>query len=475
MKLEDIRLSAPYLCLEPPFFDFSTIAPLKAPFLIAKNSSFLESLGVELSDDLLVKWLNGEVIHGDVAPFSMCYAGHQFGSYVSRLGDGRAINLGKLGAYNLQLKGAGETLYSRMADGRAVLRSSIREYLMAEAMHALGIASTRSVAIIGSQEKVVRQQLEKGAIVMRASTSWVRFGSFEYFYYEKQHDKLEALMDFVIEESYPELMQEEKRYLKVFEAVLKRTAKMVAQWQCVGFNHGVMNTDNMSIEGLTIDYGPYAFLDDFDFHNICNKTDQMGRYSYGNQPNVAFWNVKKLSIALSPIISEEAMKLVLEQFVPLYSHYFVTMMFEKIGIFTASQEDEALLKTLLHSLQEANVDFTLFFRTLSRYDGDDSKLLDIAINPTALKPFLALYKTRLEQETLSTKERHRKMLKINPKYVLKNYMLQEAIEAAEQGDFSKVETLMQLAIAPFDEHPSFEHYAKATPNAFKNQKLSCSS
>jgi uncharacterized protein YdiU (UPF0061 family) len=210
--------------------------------------------------------------------------------------------------WNLQTKGSGETFYSRMADGRAALPSSIREYLMSEAMHHLGIPTTRSLGIIGSQTKIARNTIERAAIVMRLSPSWVRFGTFQYFYYVKEYDKLKSLADYVIAESYPHLIDDEDRYFKFFSEVVERTAKLIAQWQGVGFNHGVMNTDNMSIAGLTIDYGPYAMLDDFDYGFVCNKSDRAGRYAYSEQPNISYWNLTMLSKALSPIIDKEKMQ-----------------------------------------------------------------------------------------------------------------------------------------------------------------------
>jgi len=478
MTLDTLKLDTPYLALDPLFYDPTEPTPLKQPYLISFNpdAAGLIGLGREAgSDDKLVALLNGTYIPEGGVPFSMCYAGHQFGHFVPRLGDGRAINLGKAGAWNLQLKGSGETLFSRMGDGRAVLRSSIREYLMSEAMHALGIPTTRALALIGSETKVVRERLERGAIVLRMSPTWVRFGTFEYFYYAGEHDKLEPLADYVIRESYPHLVGAEDAYFRMFAEVVDRTARLLAQWQSVGFNHGVMNTDNMSIGGLTIDYGPYAMLDDYDISFICNHTDTHGRYGFGQQPHVAYWNLSMLARALSPIVSADRMEKKLEDYGPVYTRTYVEIMCGKMGLATAQEDDIILLKKMLTALQKSQADYTLFFRTLSRYDGDKTALLDICTDREPVREWLAGYDARLLQEERRAAERHAAMLRKNPKYVLKNYMLQEAIAQAEKFDNSGVAELLEIARNPYDELPQYERYAKATPHEHKNLRLSCSS
>ena len=478
MTLQNLTLDTPYLSLDPAFYDPTDPTPLKAPYLISFNPDAADLIGLDRNageEETLVALLNGTYLPEGAAPFSMCYAGHQFGHFVPRLGDGRAINLGRTSGWNLQLKGSGETLYSRMGDGRAVLRSSIREYLMSEAMHHLGIPTTRALAIIGSETKVVRERLERGAIVLRLSPTWVRFGTFEYFYYAGMHDKLEALADYVISESYPHLKGEADAYFLMFSETVQRTAKLLAQWQSVGFNHGVMNTDNMSIGGLTIDYGPYAMLDDYDFSFICNHTDTHGRYSFGQQPSVAYWNLAMLARALSPLVSIERMEEKLEEFGPLYSSAYTGLMLEKLGLQTREESDIDLLKWLLSVLQQGQVDYTLFFRTLARYDGDKTPLIDIGIERARMREWLEEYDARLLREARGADARRDAMLKTNPKYVLKNYMLQEAIEKAEKRDNSGVEALLEIARNPYEELPEFERYARATPHEHKNLKLSCSS
>lgn len=479
MTLNNLKLQTPYLSLDGEFYDMTDSTPLDDPYLINFNPMAAKLIGLNSKsgdDPLFVEMLNGTFTLKGARPFSMCYAGHQFGHNAPRLGDGRAINLGSVNGWNLQTKGSGETLYSRMADGRTAVRSSIREYLMSEAMHHLGIPTTRALGIIGSQTKILRNQMERAAIVMRLSPSWVRFGTFEYFYYFNEHDKLKSLADYAITESYPHLENDEDRYFKFFSEVVARTAKLIAQWQGVGFCHGVMNTDNMSIAGLTMDYGPYAMLDDYNFGFVCNKTDRIGRYSYGEQPNVSYWNLTMLSKALSPIIDRGRMQKKLDDYGNfLYPDAYIDVMCQKMGLDLRLDEDAELITNLVGTLQDAYVDYTIFFRTLSRYDGERMPLFDIAMNPVTIDGWLNLYDARLSKETRTQAERQEAMLKTNPKYVLKNYLLHEAVTLAERGDFSMVETLQYITTHPFDELPAFENLAKETPEEHKNVTLSCSS
>lgn len=347
---------------------------------------------------------------------------------------------------------------------------------MSEAMHGLGIESTRALALIGSEHKVYRETWESGAIVLRVSPSWVRFGTFEYFAHKKRYTELEALADYGIAESYPHLVDEPNKYLLFFTEVVGKTAILMAQWQAVGFNHGVMNTDNMSIEGLTIDYGPYAMLDDFNYNYVCNHTDRAGRYSYGEQPNISYWNLTKLSEALSPLIDAERMKAKLKTYgESIFPDAYISVMCEKVGLLEKVEGDAQFVESLVVMLHEAYVDHTLFFRTLSRYDGDRSPLYDIAMEPVVVDEWLKLYDIRLSKETRSQSARHNAMLKTNPKYILKNYMLQKAIELAERGDYSMVEDLLYIASHPYEELPEFEHFLGDTPEEHKNIGLSCSS
>lgn len=479
MTLNKLVFKTDYLSLDDECYDNVTPTPLDAPFLVSFNpqTAKLIDLDIKTKDNpLFVDFLNGTFIPKTARPFAMCYAGHQFGHYARRLGDGRAIHLGSTNGWNLQTKGSGETLYSRMDDGRTTLSSSIREYLMSEAMHHLSIPSTRALGIIGSKTKLMRNNVEYAAIVMRLSPSWVRFGTFEYFYYLKEHNKLKSLADYVITESYPHLEEDEDKYFKFFCEVLERTASLIASWQAIGFCHGVMNTDNMSIAGLTLDYGPFAMLDDFNFGFVCNKTDKAGRYAYGEQPNISYWNLTKLSDALSPLIDKNRMQKKLDDYGEfIYPDAYVDVMCKKLGLELRLEEDVTLITSLVGTLQDAYIDHTLFYRALSRYTGEPMPIYELAMNPVPFDAWLDAYDKRLSQESLSQVQRQSNMLQTNPKYILKNHMLQSAITLAERGDFSMVETLLHLAAHPFDELPEYEHLSLETPEEHKNITIACSS
>ena len=479
MKFSNLKLTTPYLDLTPVFYEKVDPTPLDKPFLISTSYSAAQLLGVDEDldhDEELITIINGTTKLEGSETFAMCYAGHQFGEFAGRLGDGRAINLGKTNGQNLQLKGAGLTLYSRLGDGRAVLRSSIREYLMSEAMHGLGIKTTRALALIGSDTDVRREQWEKGAIVLRLSPTWVRFGTFEYFNASGEHDKLKELADYVIDESFPYLKESEDIYLKMYAEIVKNTAMTIAAWQSVGFNHGVMNTDNMCVDGRTIDYGPFAFLDDYDPNYVCNHTDKQGIYSFASQPGRAHWNLDLLARVLSPIIDHDLSEDVLDDtFWSTYENTYTEIMLGKMGLFTKQEDDKELSQAMIRALANATIDYTEFFRKLSRFNGNKSDVLDICVNRRPLDAWLDRYSQRLEKETLSVTSRHEKMLAVNPKYILKNHILQEAIEKAVEHDFEMVNELLKVALAPFDEHPELEHLSKAAPLTSKNIKLSCSS
>jgi len=479
MKFSDLKLSNPYLNLDAMMYSRVAPSPLQNPFIISVSQSAAVLLGVDenlLRDGALLKILNAEEFLEGSEPFSMAYAGHQFGHFAGVLGDGRVINLGKVNGQNLQLKGSGLTPYSRHGDGRAVVRSSIREYLISEAMHGLGIATSRALGIIGSQSDVERQGVEKGAIVLRLSPTWVRFGTFEYLNAIGEHEKIKELADYVIEESFSHLKGSEDCYLKMYAEIVKSTATTIAQWQSVGFNHGVMNTDNMSIDGCTIDYGPFAFMDDYDPHSICNKSDTQGRYRFSSQPGVGYWNLEMLALALSPILSKErAEEILQESYWSVYEELYFGTMYAKMGLERRDEDDRVLLARMLKALQNATIDYSLFFRKLSRFDGDKSAILDIAIYREPLSAWLDTYTLRLQKEQLSKSKRHEKMLKTNPNYILKSHLLQEAIEGVQRDDFTLVEALLKVALSPFEEYPELEHLATPAPQNAKNIKLSCSS
>ncbi|MDQ7061760.1 MAG: YdiU family protein [Sulfurimonas sp.] len=479
MKFSDLKLTTPYLQNEAIFYDVLDPRPLDNPFLISVSQDAAKLLGVDedlLDDEKLLGIVNGSLKMEGSSPFAMCYAGHQFGHFVPRLGDGRVLNLGKVNGVNLQLKGSGITLYSRGGDGRAVLRSSIREYLMSEAMHGLGIKTSRALALIGSDTDVSRQTIEKGAIVLRLASTWIRFGSFEFFNAAREPKLLQDLADYALAESFPHLVGQEDSYLKMFAEIVKSTAKTIAYWMSVGFNHGVMNTDNMSIDGSTIDYGPFAFLDDYEAYYICNHTDTAGRYSFVSQKGIGYWNLEKLARALSPILNHEASMLVLENvYYEAYDDAYLKRMRARLGLFTEDPRDMILTNQLLSSMENSSIDFNLFFRRLSSYDGNKSLILDIAVSRAPLERWLDFYDARLLKEEASQEKRHSQMLGVNPKYILKNHILQLAIDKANENDFSMVNDLLKVALSPFEEHEDLEYLCINTPQDAKNIKLSCSS
>ncbi|MDC7242933.1 MAG: YdiU family protein, partial [Sphaerochaetaceae bacterium] len=379
------------------------------------------------------------------------------------LGDGRALNLGEFNKYHLQLKGSGQTPYSRDGDGRAVLRSSIREYLASEAMHALGIPSTRALGIIGSDTKVYREKTEQGAITLRLSPSWIRFGSFEFAYLGKNKTaQLRELADYVIDESFEDLKNHKNRYEELYYKIVDNTAQMIALWQSYGFMHGVMNTDNMSILGLTIDYGPYAFMEKFDKGFVCNLSDHEGRYSFENQPYMAGWNLQVLAKVFSQIANKDLLESYTSTFMGNYKKRYFKIMFKKLGFIDEKEGDRKLLSELLKAMQIDAIDYTSFFYRLSKKDFD-------SIEGENIRLWLEKYKTRTKKSLNTTT-----MQKVNPRYMLRNYMLQEAIEKAEIGDFTLVNQLLELIQNPFDEHKEFEDYTKADKN-INNIRCSCSS
>jgi len=429
-------------------------------------------------------------------PFAMCYAGHQFGNWAGQLGDGRAINLGEIKNWALQLKGAGPTPYSRTADGLAVLRSSIREYLCSEAMHHLGIPSTRSLSLSLTGDQVLRDVLyngnpayEKGAIVSRVAKTFLRFGNFELFAARNDLKNLKTLTDYTIKNHFSRLGNPCKEvYLKFFQEVTNKTLEMIIHWQRVGFVHGVMNTDNMSILGLTIDYGPYGWLEGFDLGWTPNTTDkQHKRYRYGNQPNIGLWNLYQLANALYPLIDEAApLEKILEGYKSSFAQKSLETMRAKLGLFLAEKTDINLIQSLEDNLQVIEIDMTIFFRLLSSFKKEQPEkgielIQDAFYTPDKLvgeilndwKHWFVSYAKRLEKENISYEEREQRMKTTNPKYVLRNYMAQLAIDKADKGDISLVKEIYELLKKPYSEQPKFEHWFAKRPE-WARHKVGCS-
>ena len=462
--------------------------PLPDPYPVAFNPAAAELIGLDpayagTSD--FVEIFSGNRVPRGADPLAAIYAGHQFGTYVPQLGDGRAILLGEArgpgnARWDLQLKGAGRTPYSRMGDGRAVLRSTIREYLCSEAMHGLGIPTTRALAIVGSDAPVVRETTESSAVLTRMAPCHVRFGSFEVFFYRREEELLRILADYVLREHFPELLAAEKPYVALLSEIAYRTAELVAQWQAVGFCHGVMNTDNMSILGLTIDYGPYGFLDGFDWNHVCNHSDEGGRYAYNMQPKIAHWNLYCLGQALLPLMEMDEAEAVLQRYEPAFDSAYATRMRAKLGLQTAQAGDAELLAGLLALMHASRTDFTIFFRGLARFDSADGakneKLRDQFTEREAFDAWAARYRERLAREGSVDAARRVRMNRSNPAYVLRNWMAEEAIaRARDDRDFTTIEELRLLLCDPFTEKAGMERYAGHPPGWASAISVSCSS
>ena len=456
---------------------------LPEPYWISRNQAVARELGLEESwfesQESLNAFVGNSTLPGS-DPLASVYSGHQFGQWAGQLGDGRAILLGELetpsGGMEIQLKGAGKTPYSRMGDGRAVLRSSIREYLCSEAMHGLGIPTTRALALTGSDAKVLREEIETAAVVTRTAPSFIRFGHFEHFSYNDMHVELKALADFVIDSFYPACRDAPNPYAAFLEAVSERTARLMAAWQSVGFCHGVMNTDNMSILGLTIDYGPFQFLDAFDPTHICNHSDTQGRYAYNKQPNIAYWNLFCLGQALLPLIGEQDLALAaLEPYKSMFPAALETKMLAKLGLTEANSDNKALIESTFKLLAANKVDYTIFWRTLNGFtpQSGHEPLRDLFFDRESFNAWALHYSELLAPVSIGS--RANLMLKNNPKYVLRNHLGEQAIRAAKLKDYSMIHTLSDVLQAPFDEHVAHDVLAGFPPDWASGIEISCSS
>jgi uncharacterized protein YdiU (UPF0061 family) len=475
-----------FAALGPAFHTELRPTPLSAPYLVSRNAALAQALGLDperLASGPAVAQLTGNALPPGSRPLASVYSGHQFGVWAGQLGDGRAILLGAIptpaGPQELQLKGSGLTPYSRMGDGRAVLRSSIREYLASEAMHALGIPTTRALAVTGSDQPVRREEVETAAVVTRVAPSFVRFGHFEHFSAQGRHAELRRLADYVIDTFYPACRTSGRfagnAYAALLEQVSERTAAMVAQWQAAGFCHGVMNTDNMSILGLTIDYGPFQFLDGFDPDHICNHSDEQGRYAYNRQPNVAYWNLFCLGQALLPLIEDQELALAaLESYKTVFPRELEARLRAKLGLAGEQPGDRELVESTLELLAAGRVDWPIFWRRLSHFVGGApvEPVRDLFLDRLGFDGWLRQYEARLPQDRRAASVA---MLRTNPKYVLRNHLCELAIRQAKLKDYSGVETLLRLIQSPFDEHPGDEEMAGFPPDWAAHIEISCSS
>ena len=491
-SLEQLQFDNTYARLPESFYDKPLTSPFPDPYLVSFNRAAAGLIDLDPDEAARPEFLQvftGQRPLAGMDPVSMIYAGHQFGVYVPQLGDGRALLLGEVRnrrgeVWDLQLKGCGPTRFSRGGDGRAVLRSTIREYLCGEAMHGLGIPTSRALCIIGSDMPVYREGVETAAMLVRMAPSHVRFGSFEVFYHQGRHDLVRTLADYVIEHHYPHLAEEPDRYLRLLAEIAERTARLIARWQAVGFAHGVMNTDNMSVLGLTLDYGPYGFLDAYDPRFICNHSDYSGRYAFDRQPRIGLWNLGCLGHAMLCLIDEdeqaagEQAKEVLERYGPTFGQAHAELMQQKLGLREPRAEDAELVQRLLGLLQRSAVDYTIFFRALGgfRQGTRNEALRDMFLEREAFDAWARDYSARLAQEGSEDAARSQRMNRVNPKYILRNYLAEIAIaKAVADKDFGEVERLLRLLQHPYDEQPEMEAYAALPPDWSKEIMVSCSS
>ena len=474
-----------FASLGEDFFTPLAPTPLPAPYWVAHSASAAQALGLDpahwRSDETLQALTGNRPLAGGYALASV-YSGHQFGQWAGQLGDGRAILLGETGGWELQLKGAGPTPYSRMGDGRAVLRSSIREFLASEAMHALGIPTSRALCVTGSDAPVRRETMETAAVVTRMAPSFIRFGHFEHFCHHGLHAQLRVLADFVIDHFYPACRSDTRfgsnPYVALLAAVTERTAQLVAQWQALGFCHGVMNTDNMSILGLTIDYGPFQFMDAYDPAHICNHSDHQGRYAFYKQPNVAYWNLFCLGQALMPLIQEQDQAIAaLETYKELYPQAFAQRMGAKLGIAHVQAEHLPLIEGILKLLAADRVDFTIFWRRLSVWaqtqHPENHTVRDLFLNRDGFDAWMLSFQEHTSDEKYGFNADL--MLKTNPIYVLRNHLGELAIQAAREKNFAPVNDLLKVLQSPYDEYPQHQAWADFPPDWAADIAISCSS
>lgn len=486
-SLAALPLEQRYARLPEPLWARAQVTPLDDPWVVAWSDDAARALGLDPAarhDPATLEAINGRRALG-VEPVAAAYAGHQFGVWVPRLGDGRAVSLGEARTpagetWDLQVKGSGRTAFSRVFDGRAVLRSSVRELLASEALDALGVPTTRALCVVGSRTPVQREEVETGALLVRLAPTHVRLGTFEYV--ARSHpEHLAALADFVIAEDLAPVVDPAApdRYRRLLEEAVRRTARLVAAWQAHGFVHGVLNTDNLSIIGLTLDYGPFAFVEAFDPGLVVNHSDPGGRYAFDRQPEVCLWNLGRLAVALAPLVPREAAEAALEAFAPEFARTYRELMRHKLGLAAWRDDDDDLLLSLLQAMADGEADLALTFRALGRVDpADEASQASVQAAFRDPRPWAAVaarYAARLRQDGLDPAARRAAMDRVNPRYVLRTHLAQRAIERAEAGDGGEVERLLRVLRRPFDEQPGEEAYAQPPPADAPPVVLSCSS
>jgi len=469
-----------YIQLGEPFYEHATPSTVRHPTLIRFNEALARDLGIafDASDTAtLAAVFSGNAMPEGAEPLAMAYAGHQFGHFTPQLGDGRAILLGEIctkdkRCFEMQLKGAGRTAYSRNGDGRAALGPVLREYLVSEAMHRLNVPTTRALAAVATGEVVLRERALPGGVITRVASSFVRVGTFQYFAARGEVDAVKALADHVIAHDYPEIGQADNPYTALLESVTARQARLIAQWMQIGFIHGVMNTDNMSIAGETIDYGPCAFMDTYSHRQVYSSIDHQGRYAYNNQPGIGLWNLTRLAESLLPLLADDtdtAVKVaesILQAYPEQYEHAWLDGMRSKVGLTAVEgrdRDDRDLLEALFDTMADNNADFTLTFYHLSRMSSaagaDDESARALFSQPAAFDEWAARWRDRLRLEKESDNERQDRMQAVNPVYIPRNHQVEAAIRAAEdEGDFSVFHALHEVLQHPFTEQAGKESY-----------------
>lgn len=474
--LDELQLENRFGQLSESFYSPVTPQPLTNPHLVAFSTEAAELIGLDpcrATPEQLSELFGGHQLLEGSKPVATVYSGHQFGGYTPQLGDGRAVLLGDMAGtdgqrWELQLKGSGKTPYSRHGDGRAALRSVIREYLGSEALAALGVPTTRALCIIGSETQIYRESIEFAANMVRMSPSHIRFGHFEYFYYTRRPEQLKQLADFVIQHHYPDCAEKTNPYLAMFTAVVERTARLIAHWQAIGFCHGVMNTDNMSILGLTLDYGPFGFLDDYQPGYICNQTDEQGRYAYQQQPSIAMWNCVCLAQSLTGLIKQSELEAALNRFQTTYAIAYTEKMKLRLGMAGQDTNDGQIIEGFVTLLGQAQCDYNSVFLALEKVVCGDTNPVIAMLGETAeVTDWLSVYLDRLDADAVLSMKRN------NPRVILRNYLAQQVIESAEKGDFSDLAQLHAALRNPYS--ATFDIYSQAMPEWGKNVALSCSS
>jgi serine/tyrosine/threonine adenylyltransferase len=465
------------------------VAPVAQPSMVRLNRQLAEELGLDvnaLDSEDGVRILAGNEAPEGAAPLAQAYAGHQFGGFVPQLGDGRALLLGEVidrhgRRRDIQLKGSGRTPFSRGGDGRAALGPVLREYLIGEAMHALGIPTTRALAAVMTGEHVYRETVLPGAVLTRVAASHIRVGTFQYFAARGELDKLRRLADYVIDRHYPELQGNATPYLALLASVADRQAALLAKWMHVGFIHGVMNTDNMSIAGETIDYGPCAFMDHYDPATVFSSIDHHGRYCYANQPKIAQWNLARLAETLLPLIDTDQERAisrateVLAAFPEQYERHWLAGMRAKLGLIREEDGDADLAMSLLAVMQGSKTDWTLTFRYLAdAASGQAEKIHALFANAPAFDPWNERWQSRLSREAATPSDRAQAMRRVNPAFIPRNHRVEEALSAAaEHADYQPFDTLLEILKHPFDDQPDFAAFAEPAPEGNEGYRTFC--